>query len=169
MSDKRTRRCSTSFIVKDRRFYFKEALTIQVTTDFWNDFRTGYKAVKAFTVRNQIQVTFAVDGFHIWKSVEFFRQRTKGFRQVCDVSSFDGKLTHVSPHHFSFYPKEISKVSLFENFIIFFTDRIFPNVNLDLTFTVLKVGKTNLPFPTFGYKTTRNNGRFVQVMKLFFI
>ena len=34
VSDKRTRRCSTSFIVKDRSFYFKEALTIQVTTDF---------------------------------------------------------------------------------------------------------------------------------------
>ena len=28
VSDKRTRRCSTSFIVKNRCFYFKEALTI---------------------------------------------------------------------------------------------------------------------------------------------
>ena len=34
VSDKRTRRCSTSLVVKDRSFYFKEALTIQVTTDF---------------------------------------------------------------------------------------------------------------------------------------
>ena len=34
VSDKWTGRCATSLVVKNRCFHFKEALTIQVTTDF---------------------------------------------------------------------------------------------------------------------------------------
>jgi len=71
VGDKWTGSSTTSFIVKNRCFHFKETFLIKVTTDFRDDFWTSDKALKAFTVRNQVKVTFTVNCFNVCQTVEF--------------------------------------------------------------------------------------------------
>ncbi|CIV75131.1 Uncharacterised protein [Streptococcus pneumoniae] len=96
--------------------------------------------------------------------MEFLRKRTKSLRQVCDVGCLDREFSHIRTHHFTFDTKEVTKVCFFEDFVVFFTDSILTNVDLNLAFAVLKVGKTNFSFTTFGYQASCDSSCFVFIV-----
>ena len=52
--------------------------------------------------------------------------------------------------------KEITQVRFFENFIVFFADFIFSDIDLDLAFAILQMSKANLPFAAFCHHTASN-------------
>ena len=50
----------------------------------------------------------------------------------------------------------VVQIGLFENLIVFFANFVFTHVNLNLSFAVLDVRKTNFTFTTFCHQTSRD-------------
>ena len=87
---------------------------------------------------------------------------------MCDVGSFNRKFSHICTHDFTFDTEEVTKVCFFEDLVVFVTDRIFTYVDLDLTITVLNVGKANFTFTTFCHQTTCDSSSIVDFVQFFF-
>ena len=149
---------------EEQVFPLQGNLLVKVTTNFRDDFERVTKRSKLSRLGNQVKVTFTVNGFNVCQTVEFLRKWAKCFRQVSDVSSLDREFSHICTHHFTFDTKGSHQGLLFEDFVVFFTDSILTNVNLDLTFAVLKVGKTYFTFTPFGYQASCDSSCFLFIM-----
>ncbi len=127
----------------------------------------GYKRSRLHTIWNQVQeITFAIDGFNIWKSI-IFRQRTEELliAEWSDESCFN-QFTHVC----TWFPLQHQGNHQRSAFgISFLLQQHHTNVDLNMTFTIEDGQSQQLSFSTFCYKTTGNNSCFVQVVELFFV
>ncbi len=131
---------TTGFIMKNRCFHFKGNLFGLDNDGFEMIFERVTKRSKAFTVRNQVKVTFTIDGFNVSQTVTFSEVGVV-LRQVCNVSCLE---SHLYAATSIFDTEEVTEVILLKDFVVFFNNSIFTNVDLDLTFLGLEDGRSRL-------------------------
>ncbi len=76
----------------------------------------------------KIHIALPISGFHIGKSVEFFRQRQQRLGQKADFLDMKRQFPGFSSEREAFRADNIPDIKRFKNSECFFTNRIFLNI-----------------------------------------
>ena len=131
--------------LEDRGFELKKPVVVEIPADEGDDPAPVPEGLPALLVHDQVDVPLAVALLDVGEPVELLREGTDGLAQEREGIHPDGDLPEFCPEHVAGYPDDIPPLDeLVEEIELLLPDIVLPDVELDLTSLVPKVGKQGL-------------------------
>ena len=161
--------CTACIGYEHRSLDFHEALSIQITTDAADDFRTFDECIFYIRVHDQVYISLTVTGICIGQSVEFFRKHLETLAQQRYFCRMNGDFSGLCLKYFAFDADDITHVVFFEIFVRLFANAVSCHIGLDASLQILNVAERSFSHDTFEHHTTGDGYFFAfQLIKVLF-
>jgi len=117
--------------MQHRRLHFHEVVFLHEATDRRHRGGTGLEGAARFFVHDQIDVTLAVLGFLVGKTVKLVGQRAQRFGQQAQGRDFDRQLAGFGLEQRAFGPQDVAQVKMLECFMRGIAGQLIADVQLD--------------------------------------
>jgi len=156
------RSCSSSSGIchQHRSLNLQEALSIQITADTADDFRTHYKGFAHILIHNQIRISLAIPHICVGQSMILLRQNLQTLGKQGYAVSMNGNLSHLCRENNTLHADDITDIHTFEFLVGFFTQIISGHVALNIALQILNVAERGLSHHALGHHTSGNGNLF---------
>ena len=149
MRNKRTR----GNIMEHRGFHFKEIFLIEIFANTLDNTRTHDESLCNFRIYDEVEIPLSVSCFFICKAMKFFRQRAERFGKERPFFYAYRNFTGMRREYVTLYADDIPYIEKFKEFIRFFPDDIFTEIELNFTAQIAEYAESGFTVTAQGHKT----------------
>ena len=167
MGNKWTSRSTTSNSAQYRSLYLNIISLIQILTDGLHNISSSNKGIHNLWIHNQINITLTITNLCISQAVELLWQWTQRFGQHIKVVNTDSNLSTTGAEYMALNTNNITNIQQLELGILFLTQNIQLEINLNAAAAIHQYGETCLAMTTNSHQTA-SNGNFLGAFLLTF-
>lgn len=142
-------------IVRYQYFSFRVARPIRMDSSFTSSLTALRRLVRTLFITSRIGVALAVFLFGVHRTIVFIERQARYFHRVRGLHQFSNSFANVDFRSQTDCTGSIPGVHLLGSHVVLFPGRIFTRMGLGLTFAILRIDGTGLPFSTF-YRSSTN-------------